>query len=467
MKSTHARNGVMMAAALSVFILTGMAAFAAEYRIEIAQVRWELKPGLTTVAWAYGGTVPGTPIIVRPGERVKVEVVNRLPDATNIHWHGLVLPNDQDGPFLEIGPGAAFSYDFSAGESGTYWYHPHMMPVLPQLDRGLYAPFIILAPEDGRYSGDHTYILDDWLLDVRGRRLEGVAAGEMERFGNVETVNGKTDEAIEPLVLKSGELHKLRFINASTAAVHTLLTDGPLFRVTHTDGHPLGIPYLTDRIVLAPGERIDAELFASGKEGDRFRIVSTRADLGIAIPVIYGKGRVPEVASPFVPPDSANKPTPSGTKPDFTLELSTAMGMMGGGMMGGGSMDHGMGGGGMGGGGSGMTRWTINGRSFPATEVIEVIAGKAVTMRFYNKDTMSLMMGHRMDHPMHIHGTKFRVLSINGTVPKGEIWKDTIPVPAGGWVDIAFVMQNPGDWVLHCHVIDHEDGGMMAIVRAR
>jgi len=144
--------------------------------------------------------------------------------------------------------------------------------------------------------------LDDWFLDIRGKRLEGVANGDMERYGNVETVNGKTDEAIEPLVMRSGELHKLRFINASTASVHTIRVTGHKFRVTHTDGHSLSQPVLTDQISLAPGERVDAEIFASGKEAQRFEMASDRRDLGIVIPILYGKGSIAAVESPFVVP---------------------------------------------------------------------------------------------------------------------------------------------------------------------
>lgn len=444
------------------FLAFSLAGFSAEFRIEMTQGQWELKSGLKTTVWSYGGKVPGTPIVVRQGERVKIEVVNRLPETTNIHWHGLVLPNDQDGPFVEIKPGSSHTYEFTAGLSGTYWYHPHLMPVLPQLDKGLYAPFIVLAPEDGKYSGDHTYVLDDWFLDARGKRLEGVAYGDMERYGNVETVNGKTEEAIEPLVLRAGELHKLRFINASTAAFHTIAITGHSFRVTHTDGHALAQAYITDKIALAPGERIDAEVFASGKEGQHFEMASSRRDLGIVIPIVYDKGSVPAVASPFSAPQPRAYLASPPERPDFTLELSSAMGMMGGGGM----MQGGMMGGGMMG-GSNSLRWTINGKAFPDTVPLDVTVGKLVTMRIYNRDMMSMMMGHQMDHPIHLHGTYFQVVSINGSAPKGELWKDTIPVPSGGYVDIAFIMTNPGNWLLHCHIIDHEDGGMMTMIRAK
>ena len=253
---------VLLSASLGTAIVS-----AADFRLELKETAWELRPGLSTSAWAFGGTVPGTPIVVRQGETVRIEVVNRLPEATNVHWHGLILPVEQDGPSLSIQPGATHNYEFVANESGTYWYHPHMMPVLPQLDRGLYGAFIVLAPEDARYSADHTFVLDDWLLDAQGRRLEGTAPGDMERHGNIETVNGKTGPAIAPLRLVKGELHKLRFINASTASVHNLSIQGHRFRVTHTDGQALAQPFLTDSIKLSPGERIDAELAATGEIG--------------------------------------------------------------------------------------------------------------------------------------------------------------------------------------------------------
>lgn len=445
MRMIHRRPSRSAALAAVLAVAFAAPAAAGDVEIEIGQTEWELRPGLTTSAWSYGGTVPGRPIVVRPGERVRVKVTNRLPVATNIHWHGLVLPNDQDGPSLTIEPGAVFRYDFTAGESGTYWYHPHRMPVLPQLDRGLAAPFIVLAPEDALYDGDHTFVLDDWLLDSRGDRLEGTSRQEMERYGNVETVNGKTGDAVAPLRVRAGQIHKLRFINASTAAFHELTVSGHRLRVTHLDGHPLQRPYETDRIDLAPGERVDAELFASRHEGERYEIASSRRELGLVIPILYGPGSVPASVSPFRPP-APEAPASVPARPDQELVLSSGMG----GMMGPGGM-----------------QWTIDGRAFPRTRPIEVRVGVPRTLRIYNRDHMSMMMGHRMDHPIHVHGTKFRVLSVNGIAPDQPIWKDTIPVPLGGFVDISFVMENPGDWMFHCHIIDHEDGGMMTFVRAR
>jgi FtsP/CotA-like multicopper oxidase with cupredoxin domain len=456
-----------LAAALVFLVAMYVSAGAATIDLEIAETRVELRPGLYTDAWTYGGSVPGRPIVVRPGELVTVNVLNRLSGATNVHWHGLQVPIDQDGPGVSIGSGQRFTYSFVPKRPGTYWYHPHVRPVLDQLDRGLYGSFIVADPIDARYSGDSVFVLDDWHLDASGRRLPGTGRGMMERMGNVETVNGKTGEAVAPLVVAAGELHKLRFINASTAAEHRLRVTGHRFRITHTDGEPLTEPYLVDEIRLSPGERVDAELAAVGQPGAAYEIASDRPGLGIRIPLLYREDRVPAVASPFVPPAPRGYPDIFAARPDRTLVLDSRMGSaMGSGMMGGmGGMGHGMHGSAAsaGEGSSGMA-WTINGASFPETEPIVVRVGKVVKLRLRNQDTG---MMHPMDHPIHLHGTHFLIVSQNGRQPERETWKDTVSVPAGEYVDIAFVMENPGDWMLHCHIIDHEDGGMMTMVEAR
>jgi FtsP/CotA-like multicopper oxidase with cupredoxin domain len=438
-----------------------------EIQLEIKESLWELRPGLTTKVWTYGGTVPGMPIVVKQGESIRIKGTNNLPTATNIHWHGLLVPNDQDGPGKTIKPGKQFSYKFTVNEAGTYWYHSHFRPVLDQVDNGLYAPFIVKAPEDALYSEDHVLVLDDWYLDDSGDRLAGTARGEMERFGNIETVNGKTGDAIQPLYFQKGELHKLRFINASTAAVHTLKIAGHRFRITHTDGRPLVAPYETDTITLSPGERIDAEVSAVGEAQGTYVVASDRSELGIKIPIIYQSSIVQPVASPFVPPTSKALWVAESKNPDFVLELNSVMEMSHGTTQqtGHGSMGHGdanasnsvnsM---------QGMMRWTINGKSYPETEQLNVKLGQVVKIRLVNKDVST---AEKMDHPIHIHGTEFQVVSLNGKKPDREIWKDTINVPAGESVDLAFIMTKPGTWMVHCHILDHEDGGMMTAFVAK
>jgi FtsP/CotA-like multicopper oxidase with cupredoxin domain len=329
---------------------------------------------------------------------------------------------------------------------------------------GLYGPFIVKSPEDEQYSGDHILMLDDWYLDATGQRLEGSAQGDMERYGNIETVNGKTGSAIQPLVFRNGELHKLRFINASTAAFHKVSINRHSFRVTHTDGHPLVEPYQTAAITLAPGERIDAEVAAVGKAGEIYAIESERSGLGIKIPLVYEAGGVTPAPSPFVPPQSRSIPGIYDKTPDFILELNSTMDMpteahSGMGMQHSG-MHHNM---------SKMKamphrmRWTINGKSYPDAAPLQVSVGEVVKVRFLNQDTG---MMHPMEHPMHIHGTSFLIVSLNGQRPDRELWKDTVNVSAGEYVDVAFSIPNPGEWMVHCHILDHEDGGLMTTIIA-
>ena len=453
----------------AVILLTGLLfgltpVYAANISLDLQETTWELKPGLSTKVWSYNGTVPGFPIVVAEGERVVVDGVSHLPVITNIHWHGLLVPNDQDGPSRTIASGDSFHYEFTATEAGTYWYHSHFRPVLTQVDMGLYAPFIVKTATDNQYSGDHVLILDDWHLDSNGNRLSGTARGDMERYGNIETVNGKTGSAIAPLIFQSGELHKIRLINASTAAVHTLRITGHQFRVTHTDGHPLAEDYLTDTVTLSPAERLDVEVSAAGEIGKSYAIQSDRSELGLMVPIRYREGKSVQVASPFQRAIPRPFPGIESQKPDFVLELNSGMNMGGMGGMSGGMMGGHQGHGASSPSNSSMMRWTINGKSYPDTDPLPVSVGQVVKVRFWNKDTMGM---HRMDHPMHIHGAYFQVVSLNGQRPPREMWKDTINIPAGQYVDVAFVMKNAGDWMLHCHILDHEDGGMMTVITAK
>lgn len=297
---------------------------AGTYDLDLSESVLELRPGLTTTAWAYNGLVPGTPIVASPGERLIVRVRNRLSVPTNIHWHGLEVPNDQDGPAVRIEPGASHTYDFTVNTAGTYWYHSHQQPVLDQVDMGLYGALIVRDPADEHYSGDHVLVLDDWFLDTDGARLPGTARGGMERLGNVESVNGKSGAAIEPLRFARGELHKLRFINASTAAVHTLTIREHAFRVTHTDGRPLAVPYLADTLTLSPGERIDAEVAATGTPGSSYEIRGDRPELGLRLPIAYSDGEAAPVPSPHAPPQPHALSGAADRPPDALLTRTEA-----------------------------------------------------------------------------------------------------------------------------------------------
>jgi FtsP/CotA-like multicopper oxidase with cupredoxin domain len=329
-----------------------------------------------------------------------------------------------------------------------------MRPILPQLNAGLYAPFIVKEDYDRKYAGDYVFTLDDWTLNPLNNRIDfdfgGSSHGYTEVVGNVETVNRRYGNNIYPVTLKKGEIVKLRFINASTAQSHTLSMDEHEFRVTHLDGHKLVEPYTANRIRLVPGERVDAEL--KGIKSDGTYYIKNERGWGMRIPVIYA-GVGEEMASPFVPGESEAFPgITAGMTPNKVFELNSNMDRSG--------ADEGQ--------ESFATAWTINGKAYGIDDDIDIFTcevGKVYIFRFDNKDIGGIMH-HINQHPIHLHGGHFQVVSINGDPPEREMWKDTMEIPRGKYIDVAVKFHYPGDWMLHCHIIDHEDNGMLTVIRA-
>lgn len=393
----------------------------------------------TIQRWMYTdekGTIydAGMPIVVNEGDVLDIQVKNNTNVKTNIHWHGMSVANDQDGPVIIIEPKATYKYHFSAEEAGTYWYHSHERPVRDQVDEGMYAPFIVKAKQDLQYDADMIFMLDDW--SVKGGMNHGDGMMSMEVIGDVDTVNGKSGKNMYPIQIKTGDIQKLRFVGSSTALTQELRFPLPV-RVTHTDGRELEKPYNTDKLTIAPGERYDVELQMDQMQ-DQVLYISNNRNNGMNIPIYYTyeKGNVMK-ESPFVPADASTILSEyTNKKPDITMTLSTNnQGMMD------------------------AQGWTINGEVFPNLDAFELKLSKTYVIRFENIGRM-----HAMAHPMHIHGTHFVVLDINGDVQTSQILKDTIDVPIHGYVDVAVTFDKPGEWMVHCHILDHEDGGMMTSI---
>lgn len=368
----------------------------------------------------------GMPIIVNQNEPLEIHVQNNTDVVTNVHWHGLSVDNDQDGPGIIIKQNDDHVYQFTPTKSGTYWYHSHERPVRDQVDKGMYGPLIVKDPIDDLYDGDYIMMLDDW--QVGGRSMG------MEQIGNIDTVNGQTGQGITPVTLKTGEIVKLRFINASTALTHELTFPVPV-TITHTDGRALVQTIQTSTLSIAPGERYDVELTMNDSSDTRSFITSSR-NTGITIPIEYTyQANATLKKSPFIPATLTSIASQAHVTPDIIMTLSDRMGQK--------MMSH---------------EWTINNEVFPNLEAFKLNLNQLYTIRFDNKSM------HNMDHPMHIHGAHFLVLSINGKPVSNEIWKDTINVPYGQYVDVAISFDKPGEWMVHCHILDHEDGGMMTSI---
>jgi len=433
-----------------------------EYNINIVDGKAQLIRGAATEVYEYETGLPGGMIIVPRGESLRFHVRNSIAENTSLHWHGLKVPCDQD--MKDLNSGASAEFEFTLDMTGTHWYHPHMRPILSQLNYGLYAPFIIKEDYDSKYAGDYVLSLDDWTINPINNDIDfnyGGSHGFMEVVGHLETVNMRSGSNIYPVDLKKGEIVKLRFINASTAQSHTISMDEHTFRVTHLDGHKLLEPYTAPRIRIAPGERVDIELKGIKTEGTYY--IKNERSYGMRIPVIY-QGAGKDMESPFVPGDSEAFPgITAGLPPDKIYVLNTNADRSGDGSHGSesshdsdDSMDD------------DKLYFTINGKAYehdPDIDIFKCNVNQVYIIRFQNNDIGGLQ--HNITyHPVHLHGGHFQVISVNGQPPERETWKDTMEIPPGKYIDVAVKFQYPGHWMLHCHIIDHEDNGMLTMIHA-
>jgi FtsP/CotA-like multicopper oxidase with cupredoxin domain len=225
-------------------------------------IRWAILPGVKVEAYAYNGMVPGPRIHIRQGDRVRINVHNRLPEDTTVHWHGLILPNQMDGPAYvtqpPIKPGGSYSYEFTATQHGTYFYHPHAKPDRTQA-LGLYGALIIdpANPAD-EVAADHDYViqLQEWL------KKDGLTFPAMPMDGmqpNYFTINGKAYPSTDVIHMKVGETLKVRFIGTNAGFIHPMHIHGGPFMVVARDGEtiPASARFLADTVNVGPGQRYD------------------------------------------------------------------------------------------------------------------------------------------------------------------------------------------------------------------
>jgi len=220
---------------------------------------WEVAPGTTVQAWTFNGTVPGPTIHVRQGDRVQVVLVNKLPEPTTIHWHGLPVSADMDGvPGLSqaaVAPGQSFTYNFTASDAGTYIYHTHFND-FNQLDRGLYGAVVVdEAKPAERFDRDYLMLLSSWRI-----------YSDPENFFSI---NGKSYPLTKPYMVKRGERVRIREINISGTEFHTMHLHGHRFEVIAYDGQPVA-PLNRQRMVtlsIGPGETRDIAFVANAQPG--------------------------------------------------------------------------------------------------------------------------------------------------------------------------------------------------------
>ncbi|WP_417670020.1 multicopper oxidase family protein [Roseibium sp.] len=455
-------QGVGAAGAVSCSgFLPFRAAVASDGFFEIAAGRSEhrlYKPDAAASSlWTYNGGLPGPEIRARRGETIKVRLINNLEEGTSIHWHGIRIDNAMDGVSgltqQAVAPGETFEYEFTSPDAGTYWYHAHNKS-WNQVGRGLYGPLII--EEDTQvFDRDHdlTLLLDDWRLDQDGKlHLESFGSmmdwSHAGRLGNWLTVNGKS---LPSYTLNAGEAYRLRLVNAANARILELDLAGLGARIVALDGQALEAPMDAPEgpFPLGPAQRADIIMVPKAGQALALREVSGNAPFDVAqFPVSPGStDQQSHAAMPVLPVNSLPEPDLSKAR-ELTLHMTGgAMGMMG-------AMTYK---------GAPLTReimretgqlWAFNGvanlpeQSFFAAERGETIA---VTVR---NDTA-------FAHAMHSHGHHFRILEQSlPLAPDMNTWRDTFLIAPGETTKIAFVADNPGKWLFHCHMLEHAAAGM-------
>ncbi len=414
-----------------------------------------------TDIWGFNGEVPGTPIRIRHGQAVDVTVSNALEVPTSIHWHGIRLPNAMDGVAgltqPAIKPTEQFRYQFTPPDAGTYWYHSHVN-AYEQIGRGLYGPLIIEETDPPKVDRDLTWMIDDWRLLDDASISEDFGAGHDRshagRIGNVPTVNGRFRDVIG---VQSGERIRLRLINASNARNFSLSFGELTPSVIAIDGQAVK-PYQTKKpIVVGASGRVDLILDMTGEPGSSHTVTDSfyRQTYNLIRLEFADK---PLRESPLDTPITLAKPTIP--EPDLSNALKLEVTMAGGAM-------------------SGLQRAKLNGEWMGLREIAQQgyvwamndIVGNKLDMPPLidtNKGQsvqLTLVNNTAFPHPMHLHGHHMKLLSVDGQALAEPYWVDSPLLMPRQTMTLAFVADNPGDWLFHCHVLEHHAAGLGALVR--
>jgi FtsP/CotA-like multicopper oxidase with cupredoxin domain len=400
--------------------------------------------------WAFDQTVPGPMLRYRKDEWVSIDFKNDLPEGSSIHWHGIRNFNGMDGVAgltqPEVPPGGQFRYEFPLPDSGTYWYHSHAK-TWSQVARGLYGPLIIEDDLDPAVDHDLVLMIDDWLLADDGT-IDEASFGSLHdwvhggRLGNWLTVNGESHPEIP---VKAGARVRLRLINAANARVFglTLPTEGTLIA---EDGFPRTHQPITE-VTLAPAQRADI-------------IVDLPTTDWILMETRNG-GPYPAVTlKPTERPDGlvakADLPERPVAPPPMTTDIDIPLHMQGGAM---GNLREAM----------------YHGQLMPIRELAqqhkkawafngEINDHHGALAKLARNQVASIQVFNdtRWEHAMHLHGHHFWIQREDGSFLDGQ--RDTYLFARGERANLIFIADNPGLWLFHCHMLEHHEAGMAAVI---
>ena len=421
-----------------------------EVNLRAADLAWDPGTGVPLDdGLAFNDTVAGPILEATVGQTLRVNFTNDTDGDMALHWHGLRVSPEMDGVMQmmdPIPPGGTFVYELPLQDTGFYWYHPHI-DTDTTLERGLYGGIIVRTKDEPRADCELPIVLDDILLDEDTFQIKPPdtdMAQIMGRLGNLLMANGEADRRVG---LTQGQSVLLRLVNAANARFFDLYLEGHTLTVVGTDGGFLAEPYTVDHLVVAPGERWMVEVDATGEPGETYRLMSKRFQLHDdehstmmesdplgdedhpVMSFVYGEGGV--TGTPWVQP---TPDVPSWTSAPELLGHHWLLDE---------DMDAGL--------------VFIDGESWPDVPMVTVTGDQDTTFIIDNQS--------EMHHPFHIHGNRFQLVAVNGEPPEhNQGWKDTWDVPPLTALTVVSALDNPGEWLYHCHILEHAEDGMAGLL---
>jgi FtsP/CotA-like multicopper oxidase with cupredoxin domain len=396
-----------------------------EVALEARETDWEYADGRAIRGYGFNGEVPGPTIEAEVGDTLLVRLTNRLPEPTTIHWHGLRIPAEMDGTELvqrPVEPGESFEYRFVVPDAATFWYHSHVNET-EQLERGLYGALIVRSPDEPRFDRERVLIFDDLKLGPDGDVAPFGDEHEHHagREGEVRLVNGRQEPELE---IAAGQIERWRIVNAANTRYVRLSIGGRPFSILGTDGGLIPVAHEATEVLVTPGDRFDLAVgpFADGELLEIEALPYDRGK-GESPPERFARLRVGAAApSQAVIPTTLRQIEPLVANGTETTRTVSMKGLMHGG-------HH----------------------------------QRAEPVRVGELQVWDLVNETGQDHPFHLHGFFFQVVDENDEPPPVLSWEDTVNVPRKGRVRIAWLPDDRvGEWMYHCHILEHHAMGMMA-----
>jgi FtsP/CotA-like multicopper oxidase with cupredoxin domain len=433
---------------------------------------------------AYNRSIPGPTLKVVQGSEVTIHFSNDTDLETTVHWHGLRLENRFDGVpqdahqgmMAPVPIGGSFTYRLRFPDPGLYWYHPHLREDYTQ-EMGLYAPIIVVPTEEAYWSPTNreiTLTIDDLLLE--GGKIAPFSRTQsdhtaMGRFGTVMLVNG---EASPELSANRGEVVRLYLANTANVRVFNVRLSGARMKLVGGDNGRVEHEEYIEEVLLSPSERVIVDVFFEHAGKTQLEHRTPERTYPLATVIVQEQPAEPSFAQEFFTVRTSSElealrariSADFERQPDKTLELMAEMpGMEHMGHHGGGHQLE-------------AIEWEdtmeeMNRMSTPQNmfwKLVDTSTGAAnqdIDWAFRVGDQVKVRIvnaadsDHPMQHPIHFHGQRFLVLNRDGIGNENLVWKDTVLVRAGEMVDILVDMSNPGAWMVHCHIAEHLESGMM------